>query len=165
MRSLGTTVLSAVVGAPDAVVMAGGRRPLDGDDIRYIHSCRAKGYGWQTIALQLRRNVIDVRIAAGDLRPDGEGPPEPVGQDHMRPTLLPTSQLATTLLAIAHDVRGKDSLARVVGVDVARIVRILRQLYVQKRMIDGNNALTAVGQREVPKLEAAIAAWKAAADA
>lgn len=165
MRSLHSDILSAVVGTADAVRMGASRRPLDGDDVRYIHQCRARGYGWQTIATQMRRNVTDVRIAAGDLRPDGMGPPEPVCHDPERPTLLPTSQLATTLLALARGVRDKDELAAAVGVDVARIGRVLRQLYVQKRMIDRHHALTAVGDAEVPKLKAAIAAWLAAADA
>lgn len=58
--------------SPEFAVTAPARREIEQSDLRYAHACRAKGWGWQAIAQQLRVNQTDLRRACGDL--PGEGP-------------------------------------------------------------------------------------------
>lgn len=73
MRSLATSVMSAVLGVPHAPNHIAGRRNLDANAIDYARACRARGQGWQCIAHQLRVNETSLRLALGDLKADAEG--------------------------------------------------------------------------------------------
>lgn len=125
MRSLSTSTVSAVVGAPDTVALAGRRRGLDPEERAFARRCRERGQGWQCIAHQLCMNVLTLREEMGDL-PRAEAPSHARLRAYKQ--LRPETQLARALVVIASGVTGNRDVATAISAHQDRILQISTEL-------------------------------------
>lgn len=92
------------------------RRLIDQHDIGYAHAKRAAGWGWQAIANCLKVNVLDLRAACGDLKPEAA-------------TLAVEPETAARPVALMSEVMVKDQVLAAINrgftktTEIAEIIR------------------------------------------
>jgi hypothetical protein len=154
----------AMVGGPDSPFREAVRRRLDADDIRYARQCRAKGWGWQAIAQQLRVNELDLRQACEQVEQVSdarEALPTPAGQGDPMVfcRVKPGTPAALALLAIDAGARDRHMVAKRINRAAAQAGGVLDRLRA-RGFVTRSLRLTAEGKAEVEAQR--TQAWMAA---
>lgn len=113
MSGVGRSILT-MVGDTSAPSSDAPRRKLAREDLAYAGECRARGWGWQAIAHQLRCNEIDLRRECGD----PSVPPKAAPKPQAPPPLMRSERV---LLAIAHGAVSRADVRDATGLDLHEV--------------------------------------------